>query len=385
MRKRIISVLLTLVLLISCVSPTLYIQALSVKGIVVIVSANVDQISTQFREALLEHKEDIIVKYTGKMTSEEFKQKFLTSSMQMCLQVASVSCIDNTELSGGDTMFYNLNNSWHYWWNDTEHMLRINNIKYVDTLEQQQKAAEKISDVVQNTLGITSNTADDVKVRRIHDWICDNFTYSKDENDPGNSCYRAMFKGTTKCTGYSAVFKKMATVAGLESHIVTSNDHAWNLVKLDNSWYTIDTTWDDSTNSYQYYLCGFQSHNAYAEICQFVLDYYKIKPADHSYARLSQKVVKLNVGASKKVTLNGFSDSKALKSTKNETVDINEMKITVNHSIFSDVRVKWKASNNCVTVKNGKIRAKRKGKVHVVASVKLGGLTQQFECIVNVK
>ena len=208
MRKRIISVLLTLVLLISCVSPTLYIQALSVKGIVVIVSANVDQISTQFREALLEHKEDIIVKYTGKMTSEEFKQKFLTSSMQMCLQVASVSCIDNTELSGGDTMFYNLNNSWHYWWNDTEHMLRINNIKYVDTLEQQQKAAEKISDVVQNTLGITSNTADDVKVRRIHDWICDNFTYSKDENDPGNSCYRAMFKGTTKCTGYSAVLKK---------------------------------------------------------------------------------------------------------------------------------------------------------------------------------
>ena len=110
MRNRISSVLLTLALLLYCISNAAFVQALSVKGITVIASANIDQISTQFREALLEHKEDIIIKYTGEMTSEEFKQKFLASSMLMWLQTASVSCIDNTELSGGDTMFYNISN-----------------------------------------------------------------------------------------------------------------------------------------------------------------------------------------------------------------------------------------------------------------------------------
>lgn len=385
LRKRISSVLLTLALLLYCFGNAAFVQALSIKGITVIASANIDQISAQFREALLEHKEDIIIKYTGEMTSEEFKQKFLAASTLSWLQTASVICTDNTELSGGDTMFYNLSNSWHYWWNDTEHMLRVNNIKYVDTLEQQRRADRKIRDVVKNTLCITSNTSDDIKVRRIHDWICDNFTYSKDEATIGNSCYQAMFNGVAKCTGYAAVFQKMAIVAGLESHIVTSNDHAWNLVKLDNSWYTIDTTWDDSTSSYQYYLCGYKSHDAYADVGQFVLDYYNIEPADHSYARCSQDEIDLKQGDSKKVTLNGFSDSESFNSPVNEAVTSDGMRIAINKPTFSDIKVKWKATNDCVTVKNGKIKAKRKGKTRIIASVKSGNVTQQFECIVNVK
>lgn len=385
MRKKIISVLLTLALLISCAGNAAFVQALSTKGIVIITSANINQISTQFREALLDHKEDIIIKYTGEMTSEEFKQKFLESTSAILFRAASVAYIDSTELSGGDAMFYNLSNSWHYLWNDTERMIRINNIQYVDMLEQQRKTDHKIKYVVKNTLGITSDTADDVKVRRIHDWICDNFTYSKDENDPGNSCYRAMFNGTTKCTGYSAVFQKMATVAGLESHIVASSNHAWNLVKLNNSWYTIDTTWDDSLNTYQYYLCGYQTHDAYNTVGQFVVNYHGIKPADKSYARLSQKKIKLKQGDSKKVTLNGFSDSRISKSAEEEIITSEGIKIAIQKETFSGIEVKWRASNNCVTVKNGKIKAKRKGKARVIASVKSGGFTQQFECIVNVK
>ena len=152
LRKRISSVLLTLALLLYCISNAAFVQALSVKGIVVIASANIDQISAQFREALLEHKEDIIIKYTGEMTSEEFKQQFLATSILPWLQTVSATCTDNTELSGGDTMFYNLSNSWHYWWDDTEHMLRVNNIKYVDTLEQQNEADEKVRDIMKNTI-----------------------------------------------------------------------------------------------------------------------------------------------------------------------------------------------------------------------------------------
>lgn len=70
---------------------------------------------------------------------------------------------------------------------------------------------------------------------------------------------------------------------------------------------------------------------------------------------------------------------------KNTIAASDGMRIAINKPTFSDIKVKWKATNDCATVKNGKVKAKRKGKTRIIASVKSGNLTQQFECIVNVK
>ena len=98
-------------------------------------------------------------------------------------------------------------------------------------------------------LGINSKTPTLEKIQLIHDWICDNIKYSKNDS-LGNSVYQALITHETKCMGYSLLFYMLAKSSGLDVHIVTSVDHAWNMIKLDSKWYSIDVTSDATTFSY---------------------------------------------------------------------------------------------------------------------------------------
>lgn len=62
------------------------------------------------------------------------------------------------------------------------------------------------------------------------------------------------------CAGYARAFQYLMQKCGIECTMVTgvaTNDtgaaesHAWNLVKIDNEYYYIDTTWDDSSDTIQ--------------------------------------------------------------------------------------------------------------------------------------
>lgn len=47
------------------------------------------------------------------------------------------------------------------------------------------------------------------------------------------------------CCNYARLFKAISNRIGLESYYITSSDHAWNLVKIDNSYYYVDATYLD--------------------------------------------------------------------------------------------------------------------------------------------
>ncbi|MFT4107183.1 MAG: transglutaminase domain-containing protein [Lacrimispora sp.] len=73
------------------------------------------------------------------------------------------------------------------------------------------------------------------------------------------TAYGALVKGEAVCSGYARAFNELARRCGLESTYVSSSQHAWNLVKLDDeSWYHVDVTWEDpivnrkSANKYGY-------------------------------------------------------------------------------------------------------------------------------------
>jgi hypothetical protein len=93
----------------------------------------------------------------------------------------------------------------------------------------------------------------------IHDYIVDNVVYDSSTvlNDSVFTIYGALIKGKAVCHGYAEAFEYLAYLAGLNSTIVlgeaTSNGvtigHAWNLVKLNNEYYHVDTTWDDPVTS----------------------------------------------------------------------------------------------------------------------------------------
>ena len=60
------------------------------------------------------------------------------------------------------------------------------------------------------------------------------------------SMYSAFNLGYTVCAGYAKSTSAVLRKAGMSAMCVTSVNHAWNLVKVDGKWYTLDSTWDDS-------------------------------------------------------------------------------------------------------------------------------------------
>ncbi len=93
-----------------------------------------------------------------------------------------------------------------------------------------------------------------------HDAIVSSVTYATDENgNPSQAAWAhnivgVMEKGSGVCESYAHTFQLLLNVSGIENIFVSglggsgdsSEDHAWNLIKLDDGqWYWCDLTWDD--------------------------------------------------------------------------------------------------------------------------------------------
>ena len=92
------------------------------------------------------------------------------------------------------------------------------------------------------------------KEKQIHDLVCENAIYSY--SDHSQSAYSALVEGETVCAGYSEGFNMLCYAVGIPAMSVTSTAHEWSQVKLGNTWYAVDVTWDDeedSEPSYEYF------------------------------------------------------------------------------------------------------------------------------------
>ena len=106
---------------------------------------------------------------------------------------------------------------------------------------------------------IDDSMSDMEKIRSIHDWICNNTVYDNgNEGFVGNHVDSAIFwDGVAVCEGYSRAYNLLLHKAGIECCYVCTKAHAWNLVKLGDDWFHVDTTWDDGDAiSYNCFLRG---------------------------------------------------------------------------------------------------------------------------------
>ena len=91
------------------------------------------------------------------------------------------------------------------------------------------------------------------KERLIHDLIIKKVDYNHgieqsgfDENTQyTQSAYSVFCTDLTVCAGYSQAFAMMCNASGIDTVCVTSSSHEWNKVRLNDSWYNVDCTWDD--------------------------------------------------------------------------------------------------------------------------------------------
>lgn len=92
------------------------------------------------------------------------------------------------------------------------------------------------------------------KEQLINQLLCDYVTYDyemvtddPDDSQMSQSCISAvLFERATVCTGYAQLFALLCNRAGIECVTITSDHHAWNKVRMGNTWYNVDCTWNDS-------------------------------------------------------------------------------------------------------------------------------------------
>ncbi len=87
----------------------------------------------------------------------------------------------------------------------------------------------------------------------LHDALVNNCTYNKNGGEYIHSAYGALVQKEAVCDGYSRAFAYLLRMAGIESTIAfgesRGESHAWNMAKINGSWYHVDVTWADPVSS----------------------------------------------------------------------------------------------------------------------------------------
>lgn len=133
---------------------------------------------------------------------------------------------------------------------------------YMSTAEQEKEVDKRIKEITAQI--IKPGMSELEKVKAINDWILINTTYSKKSKASPHSLYALLFEGKAVCQAYALAAYRLLEEAGMEARYVTGDagePHAWNLVKVDEEWYKLDTTWNDplgttdyNVNTYKYFL-----------------------------------------------------------------------------------------------------------------------------------
>lgn len=119
-----------------------------------------------------------------------------------------------------------------------------------DTIEAVEQATEEI------LMYLDESMTDFEKIMTVHDYMVLHYEYDYTYT---NHNITIMTTKTGVCMAYSMAFKHLMNKLGIECLYVTGAaemNHGWNLVKLDDEWYHIDLTWDDSGLDY-----GLVKHN----------------------------------------------------------------------------------------------------------------------------
>ena len=130
---------------------------------------------------------------------------------------------------------------------------------YILALEQRIEADKIIDGILGDIIKPYMN--DHEKAKAVHDYIVLNGKY--DTNKIYYSDYDLLTKGTSVCNGYALLtynmLQKLNIPVKLISGLGSGEAHIWNMVKLGDYWFHLDTTWDDpspdiGTISYSYYM-----------------------------------------------------------------------------------------------------------------------------------
>ena len=118
---------------------------------------------------------------------------------------------------------------------------------YHSNAEQEAKLTEAVAEAM-TTLQL-NGLSEAKKITKIHDYICNHVDYAYNSTEEQiYTAYGALCTGKAVCQGYAVLFYRLCKEAGLSVRIISGTGnggpHAWNIVRIGSKYYNMDCTWD---------------------------------------------------------------------------------------------------------------------------------------------
>ncbi|MEC1718285.1 transglutaminase domain-containing protein [Schinkia azotoformans] len=214
-----------------------------------------------YKASLLKDIEKIIQEAMGKRQNTiVIKYKGSTNKLLDVISGYIDKAIENDEYL--NYSFRGVNMSYKAYGTDITITLKFT---YYETAAEMKYVDQQVNAILSKIISPEMNNHE--KVKAVHDYLVLNLGY--DTTLISNSPYTALTKGITACNGYAMLAYKMLKKLGFDVRLISgtassqaykTQNHAWNLVKLDDKWYHLDVTWDDPVPDeagrifYDYYL-----------------------------------------------------------------------------------------------------------------------------------
>ena len=115
---------------------------------------------------------------------------------------------------------------------------------------------------------LTSNyNSLETNIKNVHDYIINNARYDSARSDSNvltyksDTAYGPLFQGYAICGGYTDLMQLFLERLNVKNFRVSSDNHIWNALYINNTWKHLDLTWDDPVASdgkdyleYNYFL-----------------------------------------------------------------------------------------------------------------------------------
>lgn len=120
-------------------------------------------------------------------------------------------------------------------------------MSYHSDAEQEAKLTAAVAEAM-TTLQL-NGLSEAKKIIKIHDYICNHVDYAYNSKEEQiYTAYGALCTGKAVCQGYAVLFYRLCREAGLSVRIISGTGnggaHEWNIVRIGSKYYNVDCTWD---------------------------------------------------------------------------------------------------------------------------------------------
>lgn len=223
-----------------------------------------EEAAADLREGMEARAESITVGYRSTADYASSQEAFDELS-GMVLDAALVHTGNPTE---GDYLFWHLGGiecQGSISYDGTEYFYALTYIPLYYTTAAQEAELDTLVAALLNT--VDSSAGDYERLTTVYDYICENITYDYEHLDDDSyllkfTAYAAMHDKTAVCQGYALLLYRLALELGIDCRLISGigdgGAHGWNIVKLGDVYYNVDSTWDasclDALGYYSYYL-----------------------------------------------------------------------------------------------------------------------------------